>query len=372
MKIVARGLIAAGVPGTPRATLTFPALLALPTGELLATYRTGSTKDCADETVELRRSLDGGRTWGEPERPFGEPQAGLKLCYLTQVAPDRLIAAAMWVDHAAHPGAPLFNPDTEGCLPMTIMLAEATGAGRDWSPWRPLALPDELGPPSLTSPLLILPGGVLAMSIESNKHYDDRTPWQQRVVLFLSRDGGGAWGAPQVAGADPSGRIFNWDQRLVAAPDGRIAAFVWTFDREENRYRNIHRRISADRGVRWSRAEDLGFADQPGRPTIFPDGRLLLPYVDRFGSRAIRVRLAPDIAAPFDPATDLAIYSHNASAAAQADTTGAALADMGIWSFGLPYSLLLPDGDVLIAYYAGPGATLDIHWARVRLTAGEN
>ncbi|HMP39127.1 MAG TPA: sialidase family protein [Roseiflexaceae bacterium] len=370
MRIIERGMLAAGIAGTPRATLTFPMLLALPDGGLLATYRTGSTKDCADETIELRRSADGGRTWSAPITPFDEPHAGLKLCYLTQAAPDRLLAAAMWVDHAAYPGAPLFNPQTEGCLPMAILLAESPDAGHSWSAWRQITLPAELGPPSLTSPLVSLPDGTLVMSIESNKHYHDSNPWRQQVVLFHSADGGASWGSPYVAGADPAGQIFNWDQRLAVAHDGRIGAFVWTFNREANRYHNIHRRVSSDGGKHWSVAEDLGFADQPGRPTVLPDGGVVLPYVDRFGSCAIRIRYAPDLAAAFDPASDLVIYQHHSAAAGSADTTGAALADMGIWSFGLPFSLLLPDGDLLVAYYAGSGATLDIHWVRIRRDAG--
>jgi hypothetical protein len=123
------------------------------------------------------------------------------------------------------------------------------------------------------------------------------------VVLFHSRDYGQTWGTPITAGEDPSGRIFNWDQRLGMAPDGTLGAFVWTYDSVAHRYLNMHRRVSADGGNTWSEAEDLGFADQAGRPAVLPDGRVVLPWVDRFGTRAIRARLAPAIDAPFDPAS---------------------------------------------------------------------
>lgn len=363
MRVVERGILARGVADTNRACLTFPCLLALPTGELLATYRAGSTKDSADEAIELTRSSDGGRTWSAPERSFGPPQDGMKLCYLTQLADGRLLAAAMWVDHAAHPGAPLFNPVTEGCLPMTILLAYSTDTGRSWSPWRPVSMPAELGPPSLTNPIVTLVDGRLAMSIESNKSYDDPAPWRQRVVLRHSEDSGETWGPPLVAGYDPNGRIFFWDQRLARAPDGRLAAFVWTYDRAEQVYRHIHRRISADGGVTWSEAEDLGFADQPGRPAVLADGRVILPYVDRFGTRAIRARSAADIAAPFEESSDIVLYD-SAAAISTGGSTGELLAEMSVWSFGLPYAEPIPGG-ALVAFYAGDGATLDIHWVRL-------
>jgi hypothetical protein len=39
---------------------------------------------------------------------------------------------------------------------------------------------------------------------------------------------------------------------------------------------------------------------------------------------------------------------------------------MARWSFGLPFAEALPDGDVLIAYYAGSAQAMDIRWARLR------
>jgi hypothetical protein len=38
---------------------------------------------------------------------------------------------------------------------------------------------------------------------------------------------------------------------------------------------------------------------------------------------------------------------------------------MSIWSFGLPFAEVLPDGEVLVAYYAGTEAAMDIHWCRL-------
>jgi hypothetical protein len=40
-------------------------------------------------------------------------------------------------------------------------------------------------------------------------------------------------------------------------------------------------------------------------------------------------------------------------------------ADMSIWTFGHPAPLLLPGGDVLVAYYAGDEAAMSVHWVRI-------
>src|SRR5262245_9628054 len=201
MQIVETGVLTRAEPGTARAALTFPSVLALASGALLATLRAGSTKDAADEAVELYRSDDGARTWRKLRRlmldeMIGGPRGTLKVCYLTELAPGRLIAAAMWIDRETYPGQPLFNPATEGCLPMHILLATSRDEGVTWAPWQVVPLPGEIGPASLTSPILKLADGTLAMSIETNKHYHDTSRWLQRVVLFHSRDGGQTWGAP--------------------------------------------------------------------------------------------------------------------------------------------------------------------------------
>ena len=117
MNILDTGTLARGIAGTPRAMLTFPAPLALANGALLATLRAGSTKDAADEAIELYRSDDAGRSWRMLRRlrfdgALGGARGTLKVCYLTEIAPGRLLAAAMWVDRTTYPGQPLFNPAT--------------------------------------------------------------------------------------------------------------------------------------------------------------------------------------------------------------------------------------------------------------------
>ena len=369
MQIVATGIVSRSEPGSGRANLTFPNFAPLSNGELLANWRAGSTKDCDDERLEFSRSKDGGATWGEPFSPVEAPRVEgvggtLKICYLTEINPGRLMGVFMWVDRETYPGKGSFNADTEGCLPMRILLAESDDFGDTWSEFRDVPMPDEIGPPSLTSPLIALPDGTLAMSIESNKTYLDSGTWYQRVVFFHSSDQGRTWGEPAIAGFDPSGRIYNWDQRVGMAPDGRLAAFLWTFDSQTETYLNIHRRISADGGHTWSQAEDLGITDQAAHPAMLSDGRVVLAWVDRFNTQSIRARLAPAIDAPFAAGSEVVI--HEQVNASEDDVQQDGALGLSIWSFGLPFADLLPNGDVLVLYYAGSEKAMDVHWARLR------
>ena len=371
MRIVDAGAITQSAPGTDRAVFTFPALLACRDGSLLLTCRRGSDKDCADEWVELYRSLDGGRRWGRIDSEFPAAKVGgagssLRVVYLTEINEGHLLAASMWIDRETHPGAPLFNPRTEGCLPMGIFLADSFDGGRSWSAWRQVELPADIGPPSLTNPLIKLPDGALLLSVETNKRYEDDSKWYQRVVALRSYDGGLSWDAPSDAGYDPSGRIFNWDQRIGLTVDGRLVSFAWVYDTLDARYCNIRRRVSSDSGRVWSAAQDIGIADQAGHPAMLLDGRIILAWVDRFGSGSIRARAAADACADFDPASEVVIYKHSEKARQTRGTTGT-LDDMSIWTYGLPYAEALEDGDVMVVYYAGDQRAMDIHYARLSL-----
>jgi len=359
-----------GEAGTARANLTFPNFVTLSNGDLLANWRAGSTKDCDDEGLEFSRSRDGGESWSEPFRPVEAPRVNgvggtLKIGYLTETSPGRLMGVFHWVDRETYPGQGLFNADTEGCLPTRMLLAESDDSGHSWSAFREVPMPEVIGPPSLTNPLIILADGTLVMSVESNKTYQDDSTWYQRVVMFHSTDQGQTWGEPAIAGFDPSGRIYNWDQRVGLAPDGRLGAFLWTYDSHMSTYHNIHRRISADGGHTWTQAEDLGFPDQAAHPAILPDGRVLLDYVDRFNTHSIRARLAPAIDAAFDPDSEVSIYEHGNPDDGEPQADGAL--GLSVWSFGLPFGELLPNGDVLVLYYAGSEEAMDVHWTRLRV-----
>lgn len=374
MRIIDRGTVMAAAPGGPRAYGVSPHVVSLADGTLLVSYIVGSGKDTEDQMLELVRSTDGGRTWSAPERPFSPVLGGVRGCFrvapVTRLEGDRLILATLWIDREAYPGQPLFHPETEGCLPMAIAVADSTDSGRTWSPLRVVPMTPDVGPPSLTNAILRLADGRLALSIESNKAYLDTSPWFQRVYYCWSSDQGRTWTAPTVICEDPTGRIANWDQRTGVAPDGRLASFTWTYDFVDHAYRNIQRRISADGGATWTLPDDLGFADQAAHPAMRSDGSVVLAWVDRFDRQAILARVASSIEAPFDPASEVVIHDGRApvreALLGEGATTGDMLVDMGTWTWGLPYAETLPDGDVMVVHYAGVPGRVDIRWVRLR------
>jgi len=98
----------------------------------------------------------------------------------------------------------------------------------------------------------------------------------------------------------------------------------------------------------------------PPFPEISDD--LLHAIAERHGVGGAAIRRLPEVGI-FN-----AIYALGSDSARAADTdsTGDLLVEMSLWTFGLPYAEALPDGDVLVAYYAGDAAALDIRWVRLR------
>ena len=371
MRVVAQGILNHGVPGTRRAIAHFPTLAPLPNGSLMATYSVGSSKDSPDENIELRFSTDLGETWSEPRTPFTAKvegiQGSVRVAYLTPIAPDRVLVSAIWIDRQSYPGKPLFNPETQGCLPIRILIAESADQGKTWTPWHTVNVPEDIGPPSLTSPILCLPSGNLALSIESNKHYKDTSRWYQKVTYLYSDNQGKHWSRPTLICHDPTGRFFHWDQRAVVTPDGAVLTLTWMYDTKIATYGNFERRLSYDEGKTWTQAEDLGVREQPSVPAILPDGQMVVAWVDRYHTQSIRARLAPRPDGSLLQNSELVLWDQQWKSRGKLCDTKAALVDMGTWTYGLPFAHPLVNGEVMVVYYAGDQASTDIHWVRLTI-----
>ena len=120
-----------------------------------------------------------------------------------------------------------------------------------------------------------------------------------------------------------------------------------------------------DGGFEWTEPLDIGITDQAGRPAVLNNGHVLLPWVDRFHSRTIRARVAPSIDGAFLPGSEIVIHRQDGAETAGTRDTGDLLAEMGLWSFGLPYAEPTADGGAIIAFYAGSSSEMSLHWVRL-------
>lgn len=375
MELTSEGILFAGGANTSAASSCFPAIARLPDGSLLASWRIGSQKDSADGQILLSRSGDGGDSWSQPEElpagPWAADPGEVHYAPLTVLGHNHLLATLMWVDRS-DPTLPLFNPTTEGLLPIRTWLCESRDGGRSWDDYRFMDGEPQGGPLAITGPVLVLDDGRLACQFEVNKPYEDTRPWRHAAAWKISSDGGYTWPDYVEVANDPIGRLMYWDARYVLGPKGYIVVAFWTYDRQQQHDRTIHLSESHDGGRSWSAPRDCGLVGQVCHPVLLRDDRLLLVYVDRFHTRSIRAALSNDLGRSF--VRDVLVYQHPARQAEPGKESALAgyLQDMELWTFGRVEAIAGQDGMVWVVYYAGNAEATDIRWARLQVCASRS
>lgn len=286
--------------------------------------------------------------------------------YFAELEPGIVTGSFVWVDRS-NPECSFVNPTTAGVLPMRNLLATSVDGGASWGDWRELDLGPEDGC-SCTGPVFSPEPGVLAFPYETWKSYDDPGPGNHTASLRISRDLGRTWDERRIVAADPGGRMFFWDQRIAVHPEsGELVAMFWTHDRE--RGTDIENHICWSPGVEheWTWPTPVGWPGQHCQPIALGGSRLAAVHTERTPPGGIIVRLSDDFGRTWRNDSILRIYEPPA----QPDTAETDFEEfwqsMMAWPFGHPRGVLTPEGDLLIAWYAGTNDVIGIEWARVSL-----
>ena len=368
MQVAAEGVVWRDETGAPTLqNVCFPSVALLSDGRLLATCRVGSKKDSADGNLMFCESRDEGKTWQErgfllSSRFQGVP-GELRLGPPSELAPGRIMLVAGWVDRS-DPSLPFANPDTIGILPIRVLLTESSDAGATWAPRRDVDVSPMIQP-ALTGPVMRLPDGRLAISYETNKHYDDPTPVEHKAALIFSEDEGAVWKDPTVVATHPD--FYFWDQRHAVLPDGSMLALFWTYSVPQERDVEIHQAFSQDNGRTWSAPANTGIEGQIAFPVPLGGEDVLMLYVHRHHPPSLRAVLSHDGGETWDTGGEMVFYSKDVREAGMDAGTATAdyWQDMELWTFGLPSGVVLPDGDVLVVYYAGYSRQTHMAWSRI-------
>jgi hypothetical protein len=373
MRVKQDGVIfdASAAPPNGRSS-AFTSLTRLANGDLLVAFRTATGRDAPDGRLRIMRSRDTGQTWetlhtGMPaiiDGIVGNLYAG----FFTEMAQDRLLGAFVWVDRS-NPELSFVNPVTAGILPMRALLAESADSGETWGEFHEVDLTPQVGC-AVTGPVLSLSGGVLALPYESWKEYDDPSPGRHIASLRLSFDGGKTWPGMVPVAADPDARTFYWDQRFgIHAETGQIVAMFWTHNREDGIDLDNHIAWASADGREWSMPVPTEWRGQHCQPIPIGGDRLVAIYVHRHDPPSLRAVLSDDFGRTWHP-DELTFFSSEACpevGAAGERVFEEFWQDMMAWRFGHPRGLLLPDGDLFVAFYAGNATATSMRWVRIEL-----
>ncbi len=372
MHVVADGTVFRGGTGTDRQSAIMPSMAVLPGGRWLCSFRAARSKSGNTETCLLTFSDTEGSDWSEPVMPWPVPEwdgrpGRWRQAYLTAVEGDHVIAVLGWIDDA-DPRIPYWNEQDMTLTDTRICLSQSLDRGDTWSTPAFLDLyPIQLCTP-LTGPILVLRGGEWVCHFELNKRHGDPSVWRHASIMAISRDQGRSWPLLSVPGNDPANRFFYWDQRPGVLDDGTVLDTFWTLDSATNAYANIHARRSTDGCRTWSEMWDTNLPGQPGQPVSLRDGRIALSYVDRTAEPKIKLRCSDDGGRSWTEQSELVIYDAAVGSQTweQLGSIQDSWAEMAAFSVGLPATTNLPDGGVLVCYYAGPETdATGIEWARL-------
>ena len=322
----------------------------------------------ADGNVIICESIDEGASWSVISEGLESMFEGLpgeiRSAELAELDDGRLLMVGCWVDRSDGSGV-LRDIETDS-MPSMHMLQDYSGdGGRAWGERRVLKR-DAI----LSGPVMRLPGrGWLATSEFSHP----RTPHRERLhgaYAHFSADGETFKAMVDVVDENPD--IFFYDQRQKICPrTGRPVVMYWTYDNRAAADIEMHMAWGNAKTLAWQTPYSMGMAGQIAMPIPLEDGRLLAFYVHRHEPGSLRLVASHDEGRNWDRENELVIYSSSGPGeqGISAETTYDEFWEaMGTWSFGHPTAVVLGEGSLLLAYYAGPDEScLSVHWARVEV-----
>ncbi len=324
----------------------FPSLVARKDGEILCAFRRapdrralwegGLSHTDANSYLVLVRSKDGGKTWTkDPELIFAHPLGGSQDPCMVQMTDGTILCTSY--------GWALLPPQTVEKLKDSLSHApyaflggyilRSNDGGKTWD--GPIIPPhveadgtvDALGKPVPAynrGAMMQGKDGRLYWAVCCNKGPKERS---SSVHLLTSSDKGGTW---QYAGliAEDGKASFN-ETSLVETNRGDIVAFMRTANYDD--HLAVGRSTDGGKSFKWEDGKIIG---HPYHALKLKDGRVFLVYGYRHVPYGIRARLLSPDCTDIAEAPELVIRD-----------------DGGNGDLGYPWAALLPDGNILVAYY---------------------
>jgi sialidase-1 len=330
---------------------SFPALVLLPSGELLASFAIGSGFEAADQHTELARSGDGGRTWQLVGAVFNEridrpTSANVRI---SRMPDGELIAFGVRSDRSrADEG--LSNPETQGFVETELIQLRSADDGQVWQ--GPIVVTPPLVGPSfeLCSPVVPLNDGRWLWPTSTWKGWNGENPSGMKAIALVSYDRGRTWPEYVEVMNGIAEDVIFWEQKIVDMGDGRLLAVCWTHDMARGVDRPVHYAISPDNGRSFGPPRSTGLHGQTSTPIWLGDGRLVCVYrrTDKPGLWATYARIDGDA---WVNEAELPLWGYDRSDAANIVDGENLSRSFTTLKFGLPAGLLLPDGQVYVAFW---------------------
>lgn len=350
----------------------FPSIVRQFNGELILAFRRAPerrpyggrcTHGDPNAQLVLLRSHDGGQTWSQkPELIYAHPLGGSQDPCMTLLKDGTILCSSyLWVFQ--QPQCPAGGTyDNTGWKQSFSggYLVRSGDSGHHWD--GPIMPPQVLGDTAVDALGRPLPaynrGNILASkdgllfwaAVRSDKAiYPGSTGSLTSVHLMVSPDSGSTWQYSCPIAVD-SKIGFN-ETYLYETAGGDLVAFLRTYD-ENGKVQNAVAR-SSNRGVSFDNWQGFGFHGHPHCASRLNDGRVFFAYGYRLKPYGIRGKVLNPECTDICEAKEFIIRD-----------------DGGSTDLGYPWSIVLPDGRVLIVYYFNCSGDIPADWPETK-SAGD-
>lgn len=351
MKVLHRGLIYENpLPQLHSRQSTFPSLLQLPNGDILASHCIGEAFESVDGKTHLSISRDGGRSFDLLGPMFTERESLAdysESCKLT-LLPDQRLCALGYAYNREDPSLPLGNPRTGGLLEDVVFLSYSQDWGRSWTAWQTVAC--SWGPHvEASAPLTVLTDGSWVSPITGFPDWEGRATGRLCGRLLRSDDQGVSWSDEALCMAFPENDVTCYEQRLCQLDSGALVCIGWNEHVHSGQRLPNHFTLSVDGGRSFSAPRSTGIMGQAASVCALGGERLLALHALRRDTEAPGVyAYVVDLSKErWDIVDEVLLWAPEAPV-----RRDKSMADIfAFLRFGQPSAILLADGRVLCCFW---------------------
>jgi hypothetical protein len=341
-----------------------PSLVRLDNGEILASFDLGSAVESLDYATYLCRSLDGGRSWSPPGRLFADPLPR-RSTHTVRISRTR--------DGTVHGfGCRFYRDDLEegltnrenlGYVEMDLIHLTSGDGGASWNGPRRIE-PPIAGPAfEICHPIVELADGRLLAPTSTWRNWRGEEGEGMRAVALVSHDQGSTWTSHLEIFDGRPRRTCHWEISLVQLAGGELVAVAWEFDYQQGTTLPTPFTMSLG-GESFAPPQPTGLHGQTAKIIALNDRDVLCLYRrhDQAGLWAAHARIE---GTRWIPLQDTLLWQGAPSGMTGQKTTSDELAGL---KFGYPTMVLLPDGNVLAAFWCAEDCVHVIRWMRLKVS----
>ena len=336
-------------------TCSYPFTTVMNDGTVVMVYRGGAEKHTYDGILFSQRSSDGGQTWSAPvvvcDFTTQNPPQPVTTGGICQVH-DGSLLLIFKTTRVTQPNHFVYSAEglTQQCI---LYVAQSWDAGQTWSLPRQIDVNGYSVFGITTSPM-VLPSGKIFLPLEARLAGKVTTTLGQFVSTVEEIDGN----FRDLGLSDPANLLEHCDVRF-AIMDDQVLALLWTFRKDNERTIELHRSVSDDEGQTWSPPSPLPFIGQITAPLALNTGTIIAASNYRLDPPGIRLWHSDDGGLTWqDPPVQMWDPAQSRTIAEPLEAVGTGGNDDGVWlhmddfTFGTPNLHRLPDGVILLTYYA--------------------